>query len=492
MTMRMSTLREETVLYFSRFRTKPADWSNQDLAEFYRVESALSQAGFPVEFDRGLTDEGDPWCAFCRADTGDVVVHFARIDGRCVVASPTLGVSLEGTSFQEVVRQFLSSLPAVTPRQRFGRDGQLFLHPAAMIVALVATAFCASGPAIQDGQELAGTRNEASAISKVIDAIRVQLAALQNDGSIFRDNLVKVGILTAIVVALEFSVTRSDERVMALDIADQAPTTTSAHSPMSGFDVDAVVDLAEAVLRNERPLEVSLASFAEFPSENDLLQALADKPAKTPASADVPVEVPSSIVTASAQEAYGNGDRMPMSVPIQMDSPPHLTAGKSAPLTPQETHGTQTVQVAEKLVIFLNELEIKYFSKSDALEVRDAKELSTSILASSTGPASVDIGTTVTHPAVSTSPQGDSDLPLSMVTAPVFNDSAQQLVFAFIKSDDDIKFIQQGSAMVIFDSSDIMSSTLTLDVKSWAFGAEGTISIVGASSTLDSILALHT
>jgi hypothetical protein len=70
-----------------------------------------------------------------------------------------------------------------------------------------------------------------------------------------------------------------------------------------------------------------------------------------------------------------------------------------------------------------------------------------------------------------------------------FDDVAQYLVLAFIKSDDDIRFLQQGGTMVIFDSSDVLGSSVPLEVKSWAFGAESTISIIGASATLDGILA---
>src|SRR5690554_6887190 len=40
------------------------DWANEDLAQFYRVEASLIQAGISVETDRGVTDEGEPWFVF--------------------------------------------------------------------------------------------------------------------------------------------------------------------------------------------------------------------------------------------------------------------------------------------------------------------------------------------------------------------------------------------------------------------------------------------
>ena len=47
----------------------------------------LTQAGLETEVDSGITDEGDPWFVFIRPDTGDVVAHFARIDGLFLAVS---------------------------------------------------------------------------------------------------------------------------------------------------------------------------------------------------------------------------------------------------------------------------------------------------------------------------------------------------------------------------------------------------------------------
>ena len=78
----------------SFFNFKPAswshDWTQQELAEFYRVEASLIRANVPIDTDRGRSDEGDPWFVFCNANTGEIIVHFARFDGTYVVASPAL------------------------------------------------------------------------------------------------------------------------------------------------------------------------------------------------------------------------------------------------------------------------------------------------------------------------------------------------------------------------------------------------------------------
>ena len=92
------------------FETAPRDrdWSNQERAEFYRVENSLIRAGLPVETDRGLSDEGDPWFVFCHAETGDIIIHFARFDGSYAVASSAFDRCMRGADF----RSFIEALSA--------------------------------------------------------------------------------------------------------------------------------------------------------------------------------------------------------------------------------------------------------------------------------------------------------------------------------------------------------------------------------------------
>jgi hypothetical protein len=49
------------VLSFARRASDSSDWNQQELSDFYRVESALLQGGLSVTTDRGISDEGDPW-----------------------------------------------------------------------------------------------------------------------------------------------------------------------------------------------------------------------------------------------------------------------------------------------------------------------------------------------------------------------------------------------------------------------------------------------
>ncbi|WP_293677597.1 hypothetical protein [uncultured Phenylobacterium sp.] len=135
----------QVVSFFSRVRATP-DWSQQELAEFYRVEAALIQAGIQVETDRGLSDEGDPWFVFCRAEDGEVVIHFARFDGQYVIAGPAYEGIARGHDFGALTRDLISRHPLVQPRGP-AKKTNVVLHPAAFLIAIVGTAFFKSGEA---------------------------------------------------------------------------------------------------------------------------------------------------------------------------------------------------------------------------------------------------------------------------------------------------------------------------------------------------------
>src|SRR6476469_6400418 len=119
------------------------DWSQRELAEFYRVEDALTKSGVGISTDRGLTDEGEPWFVFFRQDDEEVIVHCARIGGEYVVASNFTEAVFRGRNFQTLVRELLDSHPYVLPKQHSSRS-TVFLHPATLLAALVVTGYVKS------------------------------------------------------------------------------------------------------------------------------------------------------------------------------------------------------------------------------------------------------------------------------------------------------------------------------------------------------------
>ena len=133
-----------TVLSFFRPRQKVEhDWTQEELAQFYRVEAALIRSGLSVDVDRGVSDEGDPWFIFCRQDTGEVIAHFARIRDQYVVASSAFPGVARGKDFALLISDLMRSSPLPLPRE-IQQAQNIYLHPAAMLVALLATAFMVS------------------------------------------------------------------------------------------------------------------------------------------------------------------------------------------------------------------------------------------------------------------------------------------------------------------------------------------------------------
>jgi hypothetical protein len=129
----------ENVAFLFASRPRSRDWTSQELAEFYRVESALIQGGMKISTDRGVSDEGDPWFVFCREEGGDPVVHFARIDGQYIIASPAYKGVARGLDFRSMVQDLISrhKLAPVNKEQK----SNIFMHPAALLVIVVGTAF---------------------------------------------------------------------------------------------------------------------------------------------------------------------------------------------------------------------------------------------------------------------------------------------------------------------------------------------------------------
>src|SRR5262245_51782048 len=136
-------LQSNQILSFFR-ACERGDWSQQELAEFYRVEDALTKTGVAISVDRGLTDEGEPWFVFFRQDNQEVIVHLARIGGEYIVASNFSEAVFRGRNFQTLVRELLDSHPYVLPKQHSSRS-TVFLHPATLLAALVVTGYVKSG-----------------------------------------------------------------------------------------------------------------------------------------------------------------------------------------------------------------------------------------------------------------------------------------------------------------------------------------------------------
>ena len=143
-------LRDDCAFRFEAGRAYAAgDWTNQELADLYRVEALLIQANIRIETTRGVSDEGEPWFVFCHAD-GEVFVHLARIDGAYVLDGPGLDTVLRGQNFATLIDRFASAVARRTASGNIvqfrpgATDSVVRLHPAVMLAALVWSLYLAS------------------------------------------------------------------------------------------------------------------------------------------------------------------------------------------------------------------------------------------------------------------------------------------------------------------------------------------------------------
>ena len=135
-------------------RRSASRWQVDEIAECYRVIDILHGVGMSVSLEVGASDEGDPWLVFIREDTQDVIFHIARMGGPLVASSAASDTLFHGRNMRDLLQRILQTQPFVLPSSKpLGWDDRLLMHPATMLVAVLATAFLAS----QDSAALAGT-----------------------------------------------------------------------------------------------------------------------------------------------------------------------------------------------------------------------------------------------------------------------------------------------------------------------------------------------
>ncbi|MGE3932791.1 MAG: hypothetical protein AB7F67_06045 [Rhodospirillaceae bacterium] len=122
---------------------KNRGWTEQQRADLFRVAEMLNRAGMRVATECGMSDEGDPWFVFASEDTGEVIAHFARIDGFYVAASVTTGDTIRARSFKDVVEGLIRHQPLARDSAR-SRWSEVHANPIAALAAFVAAALIVS------------------------------------------------------------------------------------------------------------------------------------------------------------------------------------------------------------------------------------------------------------------------------------------------------------------------------------------------------------
>ena len=308
------------------------------MAEFYRVESALIQAGLKIERERGVSDEGDPWFAFCRPDDSEVIVHIARIGGIYILAGPSYDGIASGSDIGALVRDLVTRHPLIQMRgNSAGQASNIFLHPAALLIAVVATAFFKSteARALTDEHKSAGdNRGDGVAASRSDNG-----SALEIYKTVVMDAAQSAVILSAVAAALQIpsplATTQAVPDAVAstsdlLDFAAWSPSSQSQHrgcelAGQRAFeahqfeliqDVHAqansgIVPIVSGTLlaaraRCDRGSTATVATLWDFPTNRSDIQIVAHNSGDAPA---VPTGIsPASVLVQSPGAHVQNGD----------------------------------------------------------------------------------------------------------------------------------------------------------------------------------------
>lgn len=269
------------ILSFLRRPEAPRDWSAQELAEFYRVEAALIQTGLRAVSARGLSDEGEPWFVFCRAEDDEVIIHFARIDGRYVISAPTYCGTATGSDFRALVRSTIERHPVLRPHPA---GDNLYLHPTALLVALVASALLKSGHAAEAATGRQTAQNPAEAKYRGFALLAAQPAlptATQTTGP-HQETV----ILAALAAALT---SPAKDAPVTITVSAHSPLVDTSEAPHIRFagvmPSDDSREFASHVAGSSAPASPLIQPISPLPADVSIPHLLA----QTMASADPPL-----------------------------------------------------------------------------------------------------------------------------------------------------------------------------------------------------------
>jgi hypothetical protein len=291
------------------------DWSQQEIAEFYRVESALIRAGIRVGTDRGISDEGDPWFVFFRADDGEVVIHLARIDGEYVLAGSAYQDVARGADFQALVGNLIANHPMVRS-DNDKKKSNILMHPAAMLIAIIGTAFFKSGDARADdgkgdkGKAGGGGPAPFDPVTGAVNSV-VHIEVKQ-----------AIAILASVLMAMEMNA----DNALADTPSAIHPNAAGGDHPQGGSDghapqpissdaqiamIKAAPDAAPQVIQ---PLLALIAVLHDLPPGQLPLPG-------EPQSAHAPLNPAPILAAAAEREATATANAAP-----EGDQPPHASA----------------------------------------------------------------------------------------------------------------------------------------------------------------------
>jgi len=265
------------LLFFSPRKpsaAEPGDWSQQELAEIYRVLHLLQKAGVCVDLDRGLTDKDEPWAVFFDPNGEDVFLHIARLNGKYLLVSEVLDIKVVESSFRKAIDQFESAV-GVAMKNNTDRSSNVVVHPAAQLMfSLVAVFLIVKSKSAQASTEPEDTGTSAdfakirAFLGRLQEAIEnpvmmaAMVSALVLSSSTGQDplDLEKTEVagktrktLPADEAAAEAEIAAAQDEI---DVQRQAEVTEQAHAA-EAEQLDQLPVAAEAAVELEAQIEVA-------------------------------------------------------------------------------------------------------------------------------------------------------------------------------------------------------------------------------------------
>lgn len=215
-----------------------ADWSQQEIADFYRAHRLLAENGAAIGIDRGLSDIGEPWLVFFDQSSQDVFLHVARIDDRCHLICDPLSLRISAANITALIMEFEAAV-RTSLSIRSERAKNVVIHPAARIIMSISAIFLLFKLEHNEAQAKGLTDkiaavSDASGPTRLIDKSSAAFARAQNAFARAFDNVdapANAALLAGVILAGELATSldtntaaASAEKTVVLPHTEEANT----------------------------------------------------------------------------------------------------------------------------------------------------------------------------------------------------------------------------------------------------------------------------
>lgn len=500
------------------------DWSNQELASLYRAQRLLSLTGVSFGVDRGRSDEGDPWFVFFGED-GEVIVHFARIDGlylldstaqSALITAPTLEALVEGFARRNHVLDVSGDLAPddrkVITLTGTHRASKVLMHPAMALAALIWSVHVFSDglvlPAAYQGEgglsDLAvppltdvshqalitalgdkqGTASLSSEFSDLAQDVQLReqmggpaVTVMGQGGGAPASALMGLGLTT---LAMSYGIHLWTVPTLSLPTAEEQKTAIAAlllGAEITGEGNTDVVEtrgetLAEATDAAEGETQITLAAIeaaeaeAAPTGEGQELQSLLEVALQvSPLVGDAAAGPVVTGTVVPVEEAALEAEELPEA------EAETVTAAETAPVT------SVPLPVAPSVVFSVSLTEQEFFDDLSSISVVDVAELGDLTQVIPTVSGLFDDNQELAF--------GTDDVEVLAPLFPIFDETAYDFVVYLMMKDDGPQRSAFNGEVILFDMGAFSTPEGEIYARTWAFEDGSMISAVGLKSDFD-------